>query len=510
MATGSSVKRNVLASWGVHASNVVIGFFLARYTLDVLGVSTYGGWLFINSIASYLNLLYCGFGETVSRYVSKYHADGDQRRMNEVVSLIAYIFRALGGIALVFSCIMAATAQWWGHWDAEILTQIRITWVILGLNVAISMAGTPYGGVLLGLRRFDLERGVIFALDLLRLVLFLVFLRGDWGIVIIASIFFVITIGENIAFVVLAYRLVPKLEVKWKHVNRETYRECSSFSSMSFVNSIAAQIINASDLVVIGFMLGEQATVIYNFGLRLAQFCRQPIDKIAHICLPTAGALHSEADRSKRMRFLLKTLSIVILLIDGLFIGAWYFGGDLLKLWVGPKLTPDNYRTAHRILTILLGAHLIALPCSIFRVFLFAMGNVRIPAGIYVVEAILNLVLSLVLCRHFGIEGVAWGTAIPVAVIETGILLPYALRNLGLSWSRLLREAVVPSAIPLCALWIYATVISQHSWSHNNWPALMAIAIGGAAVLGGTKWLVEFGSNSSYFSTISSTEGQST
>ena len=84
MATAGTVKRNVLASWGTHASNLVFGFFLTRYTLDVLGVSTYGSWLLINSIASYAGLLYCGLGETVSRYVAKYHSEGNPTRVNQM------------------------------------------------------------------------------------------------------------------------------------------------------------------------------------------------------------------------------------------------------------------------------------------------------------------------------------------------------------------------------------------------------------------------------------------
>ncbi len=489
MSTGSSVKRNVLASWGVHACNMVIGFFLTRFTLDVLGVSTYGNWLFINSIASYATLLYCGFGETISRYVARYHADQDQHRMNEVVSLVAYIFRGLGATAFVVSCGMAATAHWWGGWDGDLLTQVQITCLILGLNVAISMSGTPYGGILHGLRRFDLERGVGFASDLVRLVLFLTLLRAEWGLVIIAGIFFLVTVGENLCYVMFAYRLLPQLDVRFRHVNRETLRECGSFSAMSFINTVASQLINATDTIVIGFMLGKEAIVSYYFGLRLAQFCRQPIDKIAHICLPTAGAMHSEADRSKRIRFLLRTLGIVVLLITGLYIGAWYFGGDVLRLWVGPKVTPQNHSLSHRILMILLGAHLIALPCSIFRAFLFGVGIVRIPACIYIAEAIFNLSLSLVLCTTHGIEGVAWGTAIPVMLIELGILLPYAMKNLGVSWTRLFREALWRPAIPLFALWGYAALISQQEWAHSNWLPLIAVTVGGGAVLGGTWWL---------------------
>lgn len=492
MKSGSSVKRNVLASWGTHAFNMVIGFFLTRYTLDVLGVSTYGNWLFINSIAAYANLLYCGFGETVSRYVSRYHADNDQRKMNEVVSLVSVVFRGLGITAFLVSCILAATAGWWGGWEGSMLLQVRITCLILGLNIAISMSGAPYGGVLIGLRRFDIERAIGFTFDVVRLVLFLVMLHDEWGLVTMAFIYFLVTVGENVSYVYFAHKLVPQLEVSWKHVNRDVFKECFSFSSMSFINTVASQIINATDTIVIGFLLNKEAIVPYYFGLRLAQFCRQPIDKIAHICLPTAGALHSEADRSKRLRFLLRTLGFVILLITGLFIGAWYFGGDVLKLWVGPKLTPAEHLQAHRILMILLGAHLIALPCSIFRAFLFGLGNVRIPAMIYIVEAIMNISLSLVLCQLYGIEGVAWGTAIPVALIELGVLMPYAVQTLGLNWSRLFNEAVWPTTIPLCALWAYASIVSSQSWSHHHWVALIGVAAGGGAVLGGAMWLAKY------------------
>ncbi|MBM4075359.1 MAG: hypothetical protein FJ267_06925, partial [Planctomycetes bacterium] len=82
------MKRNVIASWGTHASNLMLGLFVARYTLDVLGVSSYGSWLLLNSIAGYGALLYCGLGETASRFVAKYHSEGNTERINQIVSVI--------------------------------------------------------------------------------------------------------------------------------------------------------------------------------------------------------------------------------------------------------------------------------------------------------------------------------------------------------------------------------------------------------------------------------------
>lgn len=489
MSFAGSVRRNVLASWGTHASNLVIGFFLTRYTLDVLGVSTYGSWLLINSIASYSALLYCGLGETISRYVAKHHSEGDTHRINQVVTLVLTIYLGMGAIAFLCACALSLTAGWWGGWSGEDLLEARITILILGVNVAVGMSGSVFGGVLHGLRRFDLERGIGFSFDLVRLVLFLVFLSDRYGLVTIAGIYFIVALGENLSYIVLARRILPTLAVGPSLFSRDVMRECGQFSSMAFVNVVASQLINATDTITIGLLLGKEAIVPYYFGLRLTQFAKQPIDKIAHICMPTAGALQSETDRAKRNRFLIKTLGIVMLLAGGAFIGAWFFASDVLRLWVGSKLTADNLAQSHRILMVLLGAQLVALPCGILRAFLFGSGHVRVPAVIYLCEAVANLSLSILLCRSYGIEGVAWGTTIPVVLFELCVLVPYALSRLQISLWRIVEEAMMPQTVPLLALLAYSITIAMHPWSHGDWLALLIVSVSGVGILGLGLWL---------------------
>lgn len=489
MSFAGSVTRNVLASWGTHASNLVIGFFLTRYTLDVLGVSTYGSWLLINSIASYAALLYCGLGETISRYVAKYHSEQNWHRINQVVTLVLTIYLGMGVIAFLIACGLSLTAAWWGGWTGEDLIEAQVTILILGVNVAVGMAGSVFGGVLHGLRRFDLERGIGFSFDLVRLVLFLTFLSDRYGLVTIALIYFVVALGENLLYIVFARRILPTLAVGSSLLNRDVLKECGQFSSMAFLSVVASQLINATDTITIGLLLGKEAIVPYYFGLRLTQFAKQPIDKIAHICMPTAGALQSELDRAKRSRFLIKTLGIVFLLAGGAFIGAWFFAGDVLRLWVGSKLTTEDLALSHRILMVLLGAQLIALPCGILRAFLFGSGHVRVPALIYLAEATTNLALSITLCLFWGIEGVAWGTAIPIMAFELCLLVPYALKSLQVSIWRILEQAVVPQFVPLLALLAYSLTVSSHPMTHGDWRALFAVSVCGAGILGAALWV---------------------
>ncbi|OYW21800.1 MAG: hypothetical protein B7Z55_05430 [Planctomycetales bacterium 12-60-4] len=460
MGSTPSVKRNVMASWFAHGVTIVIGFFLMPYIVRVLGDQAYGRWVFINSMASYAGLLYFGFGDTISRYVAKYQAAREYQRLNEVVSLVLAIYLLMGGVAVVIGCGLCAAAPWLTTWEGGELLEIRLTILVLTFNVAVGLAGSVFGGVLMGLRRFDVERTISFSTDIVRLALVLLFLQREWGILTIALIYSGITIVENVAYMVLAFRFLPELSVKRSHLSWTTFQECFSFSSMAFINAIGYQMTNATDSVVIGIAMGTDKIVPYYIALRLTQFIRQPIDRM------------------------LKAFGMVLLLTTGMFVGAWFFGGAVIEAWMG-----EGYDQSHHILMLLLAAQIAALPCGVLRAFLFGLGKVRMPAVLYLLEAVCNLVTSIVLVQFWGIVGVAWGTLIPTIAIELGIMLPLALQALGLNYRRLWNEAVAPQLLPIAALAVYSWCIAHQSWELQGWPLLIGVTLGGGAVLGAT-WLI--------------------
>lgn len=464
---------------------MIVGFFLMPYVIRVMGDDSYGTWLFINSMASYAGILYFGFGDTISRYVAKYQAEGDYSRVNQIVSIIFAIYGVMGTIAFAVAVGLSLATPWTSHWQGQELFEIQCTIVVLGLNVAVGMVGSVFGGVLMGVRRFDLERSVSVGSDLMRLVLIGVFLHERWGLLTIASIYFFITLAENLACAYFAYRCLPQLQIRREHLNRQTLKECSSFSAMAFLNAIAYQLTNATDSVVIGFVMGTDKIVPYYIALRLTQFLKQPIDKIAQICMPTAGALSALTERHRLQKFLLQAVGTVLLLVGGVFIGAWFFGGDVIRNWMG-----DGYGYSHQILVVLLAAQMVALPCNVVRSFLFGMGDVRFPAILYLVEAVSNLGLSIVLCSYWGLIGVAWGTIIPVVIIELCVLLPIAMKRMEISARRLWAQGVWPQLLPLAALTYYCITVSSFEASHAGWPMLITVTTGGGLVLGST-WLLQ-------------------
>jgi len=480
-----SMQWNVGASWFVHAASLVIGFFLMPFVIHVLGDKQYGVWVFINCIAGYAGLLYLGFGATISRYVAKYSAEHEWQKLNEVTTLVFAVYLVMGMVALALAAILALLMPYLPMWKSHSVLEIQLVTLMLGLNVMTGLAGSVFGGVLIGLRRFDLERGVSFTCDIARLILIVVFLRQEWGLLIVATIYWVVTLIENVGYVLLAYQQLPNLSIRRKHLKWSIFHECCEFSGFAFLNAIAQQLIYATDTIVIGVLLGEAAVTPYFIALRLCQYLRTPIEKVSAICMPTAGALQAKVQSHALRELLNRGLGLTLILSAGTLIGAYYFGSALILTWMGP-----GYDATPSLLVILLIGQVVALPVGVVRSIMFGMGQIRVPALVYLAEALVNLVLSLVLASIMGVEGVAWGTSIPIIVFELGVILPLGLRQLGCSLRQVFRESVIPTLLPLAGLWLYSSQVATHFPNHENWPALIAITCGGTAVLG-IIWFLE-------------------
>jgi O-antigen/teichoic acid export membrane protein len=478
------VTINLLATWGDHVIGLAVGLILMPLVLGVLGDAQYGMWIFINSIAGYAGLLNLGLGQTISRYVSTYHAKGEREELNRVVNVIGAVYLLMGLVALGIAGVVAWLSPM--LWPETSIPSTELMWVILilGINVAVSITGSVFGGVLVGMQRFDLERGITVTSGLVRFVLTLVFLQQSWGLLILALIFLVTTLVENVGLVIAAFRLVPEMRLGPRYLSRRTLQECFSFSVFALLEMVASKLIESTDCVVIGCIFGAEAIVPYYVAQRLCQFITKPLQFVGQVCLPRAGELHAKNQMPELRELVTRAMGLSWLLTMGFFIGAIFFGPVLIETWVH-----KSYPQSHVLLLVLLGGQLIATPMKVVSGVLFGIGDVRKPAKTYIIEAIFNFALSVALIFPFGLLGVAVGTAIPLYLIELGILLPYALKKLEMNPRRFFGDVIVPQTAPLFALLGYSIVVSSRVSLEPNWPHMLAVAGGGAIALGST-WIV--------------------
>ena len=200
--------------------------------------------------------------------------------------------------------------------------------------------------------------------------------------------------------------------------------------------------------------------------------------------LPKAGELHATDRRAQLGVLVSRSMGLALLLAGGFCIGGIYFGEMLVKTWIG-----FSYPETPLVLGILLGAQVVAMPMVIVRKALLGSGEVRITALIDLLEAVLNLILSLILIRFWGIVGVAAGTPIPLAIVETTLLLPYAARRLSITSELLLKQVLLPVLPSLAALWLFCELLCP-KLPPTGWLPLLGATAGGGVILLGTRGLI--------------------
>jgi O-antigen/teichoic acid export membrane protein len=476
---------NLLATWSDHVLGMFLALILMPLVLGIVGDSQYGTWVFISAIAGYSGLLGLGLGPTVSRYVAAHHAKGEAEQVNRVVNAIGVVYLAMSLVAIAIAGVLAWLVPVLWPASGVSVTELRAVILVLGLNVAVSILGCVFGGVLVGLQRFELERAFVLGSGVVRFVMTLLILQKEWGLLLLALITLTTTLAENLGYVFCAFRLMPTLRFGPRHFNRQTLHECFSFSAFAFLEVVATKLIESTDCIVIGCVLGTEAIVPYYVAQRLCQYISKPLQAIACVCLPRAGELHAQGDSEELRNLTARAAGLAWMLIMGFFIGASYFGPMVTATWVHKA-----YPQSQTILLLLVAGQLVGTPMKVVTSVLFGMGDVRRPSLMYIVEAIANFVLSLSLIYGMGVMGVAIGTMLPLFAVEVGILLPYALRQLGLPPRRLLSDVLGPQLPPLVALLGYSYCVWSRVPLIPGWGRVLMIATGGAIVLG-TTWLAQ-------------------
>ena len=479
-----SVKRNILAGWSAHLITVLIGFFLMPYVLGVLGDSRYGVWLFINAIAGYSGVIYAGFGATICRYVADTASRKEWDRLNQFVSSIQGVYFGTASIVMLATIVLVLLAPMLDRWDDVPIRDVQFSMLIVGASIALGMIASVYGGVLIGTQQLHYKRAIEVVCGVLRGGLTVLMLTQQWGLVTLASVFFAVTVVEHGLSALLAYRCVPTLSVSPRNIRRGVLRECFGFSAFNAIAVAAEYLIYFTDTIVIGAILGPAAIVPYQIGLRIAQMIQMPIAQMGEAILPRAGQLAAESDRKRLGRLVARAMGVSALLAGGFFVGGLYFGDLLVVTWIG-----KSYPHTHAVMCLLLATQVIAMPMVIVRKALLGSGEVRVPAFIDLLEAVANLCLSLILIHFWGIVGVAVGTLLPLLIVESSILLPFAIRRLHISRNDLLHEVVYPVIPCLVALTVYCEVASVMV-PLQGWVTLLGVTAGGGAVLLATRLLM--------------------
>ncbi|MBW2660904.1 MAG: polysaccharide biosynthesis protein [Deltaproteobacteria bacterium] len=409
------------------ASNIAVSFYMMPFLIHSLGDRLYGFWSLVGIFIGYYGFLDLGLSSAVSRFISRAYGQKNPYEINIVLNTALALFLIIGIIAFLFSCAAAVFCGVFIKDYAEAALFRKIV-LILGGNVALGFPMRVFTGILFAKLRHDLIAYTDFFKLIIRTVLIVYFITNGYGLLALAWITFLVqVIGYLINFYFVKSNF-PQIKINTSLFKASRIKQLFNYSSFTFISQVADLLRFKVDEFVVGYFLNLSFVTHYTIGARLIEYFVQFMLSAIGFMSPVYSQFEGRGDFKSIKKWFLQATKISTFL--SVFVGAsfLYYGKPFIIRWMGLDYV-DSYNVI-AILTVGVTVGLMQTPSISL---LYGISKHKYYAVSNTCEGVLNLILSIILVKYYGIYGVAMGTMIEMLIFKLLIQPVYTCRVIKLS-----------------------------------------------------------------------------
>ena len=489
--TGEAWTRSLGSYYVVDLLGLVGFVALTPALIAHFGAAQFGVIALAQGLVGYLGLLDLGIKPALTRMVATAWARGEEERVRELLTSGAAVLAvaavaALGASLWIASGLKPGSAGLSGADAAAVAPFVALK----GLEFAVSLLLSPFESANYGMDRVVRMNAIRGAARILELAAGLAAILLDWPLWSLAVWGIASSlVGGVLQAATLRERMVgyfPRLaELRWS-ATQELFR----FGAFYLVNGMVVVLVFKTDELVIASSIVLLLPPLALFGVALYAPLNQAMRAVLSVVTRITAAsgarltiLVARAEKEAAATLFVESLerTLTAALIMALPMAA--VGAALGSAWLG-KPVSDALVWA---LTGIMVAH---IPVAVASRYLGAAGLVRSVTVVSVLEAALNLGLSLLLVRQFGLAGVAIGTFAAQLLTTSWFNLRVACDHLGLSTGRVARNAFAAAArrswplllLSAAAIWLVRSELVEVVW-------VSVLLVAAAACLVAVDWV---------------------
>lgn len=444
------VKGSVLGGTGF-VLHMFISLFMTPFMIACFGDHIYGLWMLVASLSGFYGILDLGLSTAVQRYMARSVGIGDTDEVNSIFNTSLAVFNVIGFFAMIFAGVMAWLAPAFVKTPTDIPI-FRLIIILCSVNIVISFPMRAFWGILSSNLRYDISIYLETANLVVKTILIVVFLKFGFGVVAVAAINLIVDMVWNAANVFYALRIASYIRISRKYIEFKKLKTFLGYSIYVLISRIADNIRFNIDNYVISAFVGLSAVTVYSIGTRLIVYAGRFLAKLIGLMTPVfsqyEGQGNFDAIREKFF-FVFKIGTYIAVFLGGILI---MLARPFIERWVGV-----GYEESCVIVRILVVPSVLGMMMSASNQMLYGISKHKFLTWVNCVEALVNLTLSLIFVRFWGIRGVALGTAIPAIIVRMFIQPVYTARVLKVSAYSLYAKmflALFRSALVLAVVYV--------------------------------------------------------
>jgi O-antigen/teichoic acid export membrane protein len=446
--THNYLAASVLTGQAVVGLTVCVNLWLTPFTLRFLDRDEYALFVFSNDLLTWLVLLDLGMTAGLRAQAAQLTGRPDRLEMNRLASTTFFTQLALALLMLLAGGALSALAPRIFHVRADLRGQASLVLLLLTLGTALNFATQSFSSLLYAHQQTHYDNLIRVAQLGARTLVTCVLLLASWKVLALAVASLISVALFSLLAIVRAYLTVPGLKISRRLASSFLmWRDLKELHLWYAAGNVAGAAIQSMDRIIAARMvsLASVATlVLTGRAYELALLLVTPLTVAAQ---PAIGQLLGAGKRAAAFAAYRQLFLLLVGVGAVAALSLWSGNAAFVTRWVGAQ----NYggATLDAVLMLNLILFIWIMPQ---RMALVSGLRARPQALTRSAEALLNLCLSVLLARRYGLAGIAVATTVAAVCTSCWQLPRLAANYFGCGCRTMLRATAAPLVLPLLAL----------------------------------------------------------
>ena len=421
----NQLKAGSILSYVQMGIGMIVQLVYTPVMIRLLGQSEYGLYNTVASTISVLSLLSLGFNSGYIRYYAIYKKENNQTAISKLNGLFLIVFSIIGAVALACGLFLTFNLElvFRSGLTFEEYKTARVLMLLLTVNLSLSFPMSVFANIISAHENFVFLKLVGMIKTVFGPLITLPLLLAGFRSIAMVSVTVLLNLVADICYL---YFVLFRLKEKFifRSFEKGIFKELFTYTVFIAMNMIIDQINWNIDKLLLGRFKGTSEVAVYSVGYTLYNCYHLFSTSISNVFAPrihkivnaTKDNLSKQREeltglftRVGRIQFL-----VLGLIASGVIFFGYYF---IVNIWAD-----ENYANAYKVALLLILPSSIALIENLGIEIQRAENKHRFRSIAYFFMALINLVLSVILCQKYGAVGSAVGTAISL-VVANGIVM---------------------------------------------------------------------------------------
>lgn len=457
--------------------SLFLAFFSRKIFLDCLGAEFIGLTGMLMNIMSFLSVAELGIGTSIVYFLYKPLQEDNHEKINEVMSMLAYLYRCIGAIIGIMGIAVSLFFPWCFN---NLTTGLPLVYFAFYSFLGSSVAGYifNYKQLLVSANQKQYLVNSYFQtigiVQSIAQIILAYYYRNLWLWIIVGLVFTIIGI---IIFNYRIQKLYPWLNINLKQgrENLKKYPEVLKKTRQIFVQKIKDFILYRSDEIMVGMFVSVVKVAFYGNYTMIINKLNFMVNILSEGLSAGVGNLIAEGNKDNIMKIFWELTATRFLILGIIIFSLLLFFQSFIGCWLGTE-----YQLSNIIVYLVIFNLFIRYQTAAVYIYL---GSAGLFSDVWAswTELVVNIAITLLLAPTYGIAGILLGKIISFGFIST-FWKPYYLfrqafqRSVWEYWRGMAPYYIIFIIFAILTIWLKHTVIAPHSES------FLSLAIYGTAV----------------------------